>query len=216
MVVDHSPEEVLPGRHHRKASIPSFCAALLLGDHGQGAQGSLKWWVNANTSRFGYEHGVYPLKTAIWSGQNDRDDGYGFPSASEPWVPEILVTLLPISAYISIYCWVYRCILISCWFLRSSTFQQYTVPDFCFPSSTERLQAIAITTEFEISKAKTIRKAAGMSKPCCRSCLEISIWSFTTVEAIVNEFWLMIFSHSTTRLNQACVFWACRWIVMDR
>jgi hypothetical protein len=26
-----------------------------------------------------------PPKMAIWSGQNDRDDGYGFPAASEPW-----------------------------------------------------------------------------------------------------------------------------------
>ena len=128
---------------------------------------------------------------------------------------------LRISPFISIYCWVYRWILISCWFLRSSTFQQYTVPDFLLPSrSTERPQAIAITTEFEISKAKTIRKAAGMSKPCCRSCLEISIWSFNwqlkRLCGFFDEFWLMIFSHSTTRLNQACVFWACRWIVMDR
>lgn len=119
---------------------------------------------------------------AIWSEQNDRDDGYGFPAASEPWVPEILVTLLPISAYISIYIHLLLGVSLDPHFLLVPQVKYLSAvyrPRFLLPSrSTERPQAIAITTEFEISKAKTIRKAAGMSKPCCRSCLEISIWSF--------------------------------------
>lgn len=221
MVVDHSPEKdaarPAPSESEHSKLLCSATTRWPL----SGSSGQSEWWVNANTSRFGYEHGVYPRQWQFEVSKMTEMMGMDFQQHQSPeylrfW--SLYFQFLRISPFISIYCWVYRWILISCWFLRSSTFQQYTVPDFCFPVVRRNDHRQSPSPQsLRSAKPKPSERPQGCQNRAAGHALKFQFGVSTgSWSGFFDEFWLMMFSHSTTRLNQACVFWACRWIVMDR